>query len=66
MANEKPQYIGTKTPYVVIPKAQWQALSSPAQPLGQWLVDHLADVGELPLPNRADPEREVLFQGDFQ
>ena len=62
MADQKPQYIGIKTPYVVVPKAQWQAATSPSQPFGQWLIDHLAGVGELPLPNRADPGREVPFQ----
>lgn len=62
LANENPQYIGTKKPYVVVPLMQWQALNPSPEPFGQWLVGHLAGVDELTLPDRADPGREIPFQ----
>lgn len=62
LANEQPQFIGTKKSYVVISQATWQALSQPKQPLGQWLIERMKAVGELELPTRQEPEREVPFQ----
>lgn len=61
-ANDTPQFIGTKKSYVLISQETWQALSQPKQPLGQWLVERMAGVGELELPKRKEPEREIPFQ----
>jgi prevent-host-death family protein len=62
LANETPQYIGTKKSYVLISQEKWEKLNQPEQPLGSWLVDNLSDCGDLELPSRADPEREIPFQ----
>ncbi len=60
-ANNSPQYIGTKKPYVVVPAEQWEKLQAPVEPMGQWLVDSLKECGELELPDRKEPDREVSF-----
>lgn len=61
-ANEQPQYIGTKKPYVVIPVEQWEKLNRPAEPMGQWLIRNLQGSGELELPDRAEPDRTLSFE----
>ena len=60
-ADERPQYIGARKPYVLIPVEQWEALNKPEQPMGQWLVNKMANIGEIELPDRAEPEREIPF-----
>lgn len=62
LANETPQYIGTKKSYVLISQEKWEKLNQPEQPLGRWLVDNLSDFDDLELPSRADPQREIPFQ----
>lgn len=62
LASDKPQYIGTKKTYVLISQQQWEELSQPKVPVGKFLVDAMAGVGELELPSREDPEREIPFQ----
>ncbi|MCP4702602.1 MAG: type II toxin-antitoxin system Phd/YefM family antitoxin [Gammaproteobacteria bacterium] len=57
-----PQYIGSKKSYVVVPKEQWQALTQQKKPLGRWLAEHMAGIGEIPLPDRNETEREIPFQ----
>jgi prevent-host-death family protein len=61
-ANEQPQYIGTKKPYVVVPVEQWEKLHQPAEPMGQWLIRNLQGGGELELPDRTEPDREFSFE----
>ena len=60
-ADEKPQYIGARKPYVLVSVEQWEALNKPKEPMGQWLVNNMANIGELELPDRAEPEREIPF-----
>ena len=60
--EEGPQYIGTKTSYVVIPEAHWRSLNQPKKALGLWLVENMPATAELELPDRHEPEREVPFQ----
>ena len=48
-ANEQPQYIGTKKPYVIVPAEQWERLNTPVEPMGQWLIRNLQGSGELEL-----------------
>ena len=62
LANESPQYIGTKKPYVLVPAEQWDKLSAPQESMGQWLVKNLAGLGELELPDRDEEDREIPFQ----
>lgn len=62
LAKETPQYIGTKNSCVVIPQETWEALNQPKEPFGKWLVENLAQGGELELPDRQDTEREIPFQ----
>ena len=65
LAEEKgPQYIGTKKSFVVIPEAQWRALQQPKKSLGLWLVENMPRIGELELPDRREPDREVPFVND--
>ncbi len=61
-ADETPQYIGTRKPYVLISVEQWEALNKPKESMGQWLVKNMADLGELEFPDRAEPAREIPFQ----
>ena len=61
-ADERPQYIGIKKPYVLVSAAQWEAMNKPVEPMGQWLVKNMADTGQLALPDRKEPAREIPFQ----
>ena len=60
--KEGPQYIGTKKSFVVISEEEWRSLKRPKKPLGLWLIENLPTVGELELPDRNEPEREIPFQ----
>ncbi|HGG59314.1 MAG TPA: type II toxin-antitoxin system Phd/YefM family antitoxin [Gammaproteobacteria bacterium] len=60
--EEGPQYIGTKKSFVVIPEAQWRSLQQPKKPLGLWLVENMPRIGELELPDRREPDRDVSFE----
>ena len=61
-ADERPQYIGARKPYVLISVEQWEALTKPQESMGQWLVNSMANLGELELPSREEPAREIPFQ----
>ena len=60
--EEGPQYIGTKKTFVVISEEEWLSLKRPKKPLGLWLIENLPMVGELELPDRNEPDREIPFQ----
>ena len=60
--EEGPQYIGTKKSFVVISEEEWRSLKRPNKPLGLWLIENMPTVGELELPERKEPEREIPFQ----
>ncbi len=62
LASERPQYIGTKKPYVIVSAEQWERVSTPTQPFGQWLIQNMAGTGELELPDRKEPDRDIPFQ----
>ncbi|PWQ98586.1 type II toxin-antitoxin system prevent-host-death family antitoxin [Leucothrix pacifica] len=61
-ADERPQYIGARKPYVLISVEQWEALTKPKESMGEWLVKNMANLGELELPDRKEPSREIPFQ----
>lgn len=61
-ADERPQYIGARKPYVLISVKQWEALNKPSKSMGEWLVKNMANLGELELPDRAEPSRDIPFQ----
>lgn len=61
-ADERPQYIGARKPYVLISVEQWEALTKPKESMGEWLVKNMANLGELELPDREEPSREIPFQ----
>ena len=63
--SDGPQYIGSKSPCVVISEEEWQRLTQATPKLGDWLVQNLAGLGEIPLPSRVDPPRDILFQEDL-
>jgi prevent-host-death family protein len=58
----EPQIIGRQERCVVISIAEYQRLKKlEDEPhLGQWLVDHFHDLGEIELPSRKDG-REIPF-----
>jgi len=62
LATDKPQFIGTKKTYVLISREKWEEVTRPKAPMGDSLVEMMANVGELELPSRKDPEREIPFQ----
>ena len=61
LSHERPQYIGTKNAYVLVPRDQWEALSHPQENLGKWLVETMAEVGPLSLPSRDEVDRAIPF-----
>lgn len=60
--EEGPQFIGTKKSFVVISEEEWRSLKRPKKPLGLWLIENMPKVGELELPNRNEPDREIPFK----
>ena len=60
--EEGPQFIGTKKSFVVISEEEWRSLKRPKKSLGLWLIENMPTVGELELPDRNEPEREIPFQ----
>ena len=62
LANDTPQYIGTKNTYVIVSREKWEEIPQPKVSVGRYLVDSMSGVGELELPSRKDPEREIPFQ----
>jgi len=62
LADDQPQYIGTKKSYVVISAEQWEKLNSPPEDFGQWLIRNMSGVGELELPERIEPTRKIPFE----
>ena len=60
--EEGPQYIGTKKSVVVLSEEEWLSLKRPKKPLGLWLIENMPTVGELELPERIEPDREIPFQ----
>ncbi|MDE2923324.1 MAG: hypothetical protein OYL92_12485 [Acidobacteriota bacterium] len=57
--------MGKWNTFVVVPKGEWDRRSRRRKPLGQWLVENVPGGLELELPDRkAEPEREIPFQGD--
>lgn len=60
--DEGPQYIGTKQTFIVITEEEWLSLKRPRKPLGPWLVENMPTIGELALPDRNEPDRDIPFQ----
>ena len=60
-ADKEPQYIGSKTPYVIVTKEQWEQATRPQEPMGKWLLDNCPQIGKFELPDRREPEGEVPF-----
>ena len=60
--EEGPQYIGAKKSFVIVSKEEWLSLTQPKKPLGLWLIENMAIPGELELPDRNEPEREIPLQ----
>ncbi len=61
--EEGPQRIGSKQPYVVLTQEEWEKLKKPEPHLGRWLIEHFKGKGELPLPDRHEPDRATPFAG---
>lgn len=55
------QRIGTLKPCILISEEEWLRLNGAQPVLGEWLVKNLTGLGEIDLPDRADPPRESLF-----
>ena len=64
---EGPQRIGAQKRYVVVPEAVWEKLNTKHRPLGAWLLENMpraaSEAEELQLPDRADPPRQIPFDG---
>lgn len=56
------QYIGTKKTYVLVTREKWEEVTQPKVSVGRYWVDNMAGIGELELPSRDEPEREIPFQ----
>jgi prevent-host-death family protein len=61
--DKGPQRIGMKKPYVVLTEEEWLKLKQPAPHMGQWLTGKLCGAGDLPLPDRREPDRVSPFAG---
>jgi len=56
-----PQRIGSNPRYVVVTEDEWLKRAEPRIPLGRWLVENMPRIGDLELPDRAEPERPPPF-----
>ena len=59
--EDGPQRIGAREAFIVVTEEDWKAVTAPAAPLGQWLVQHLPKVEDFTLPDRQDPPRPSPF-----
>ena len=55
--EDGPQRIGTRKEFVVVPARVWEERSEADKTLGQWLLDHMPQFGEVE-PARRSEERE--------
>lgn len=62
LAVDQPQYIGSKKTYVLVTREKWEEVTQPKISVGRYLVENMAGIGELELPSRDEPEREIPFQ----
>lgn len=62
--SEGPQWIGTKSPCILVTEEEWQRLSGTTPKLGDWLIENMAGLGEIDLPNRAEPVRSIPFEDE--
>ncbi len=63
-AEEEPQHIGAKNPFVVVPAQLWRSLTEPAKPrkpLGLWLIDNIPHEISLEIPSRKESDRDIPF-----
>ena len=51
-AEEGPQRIGTRKPFVVVPARTWEEKARPGKPLGQWLIENVPRGTNLEVPDR--------------
>ncbi|MGJ8641721.1 MAG: hypothetical protein ACSHYA_20190 [Opitutaceae bacterium] len=56
-----PQRIGSQKPCVLVSEEEWLRLNGQKAKLGDWLLERLTGVGEIELPSRIDPPREIPF-----
>lgn len=64
-SEEGPQQIGARGEYVVMTRAEYEALRAPRKPFGQALLDNFRGLGPIELPSRKDnPDRPVPFADD--
>ena len=60
--DEGPQRIGTRKEFVVVPASVWDERNEPEQSLGRWLIENMAEFGEIePPPRHAERERPAPF-----
>ncbi len=58
--------LGAQTAYVIVTEEEWLKRAEPPIPLGRWLVENMPRIGDLELPDRAEPDRPSPFEGwDF-
>ena len=59
--EEGPQQIGKRRQFVVVPAKQWNAMSKPQKPMGQWLIDNMPRGGNLDSNFDRSSNREIPF-----
>ena len=59
-AEEGPQRIGTRKPFVVVPARAWEEKARPRKPLGQWLIENVPRGTNLKVPDRSS-RRPIPF-----
>lgn len=61
LASDEAQYIGAKRTHVIVLASEWEKSQREERPMGKWLVNELRGSGDLQLPDRNEPDRELPF-----
>jgi len=63
-AEEQPQQIGKRRPFVVVPAKQWYANNHSRKSMGKWLIDNVPRGADLNIHFDRKTGRQIPFETD--
>ena len=64
MQNPKPQRIGARKSFIVVPAHVWASKEPQRKPIGKWLVENMPRGANLEVPFDRRSHREIPFTAD--